>query len=210
MLTITLNKTDYQFPEELKELSYSNFLALMKCKDDLSKLELLMDVELRNLPSTIEKQMERLISLLDAFEKQIKSFLTGRSTEEIVSVKVFDKTLKFDKHLGKLAYWPFTNVKSIVKLMGKEPFNEYEHYTDLVGHYLYSKVAEYDEYKANDFCEEYVANMPFAEVVRLGDFFLYTQRHLWMSKQKSYKAKLTLTKLKLVSMFSTSTKMATS
>jgi len=206
MYTFTLNRQKLNMPNTLSELTYADFLRFIACKTDLEKIEVLTGENLRDLPSDCEKAMSNIIALMDKFESQVNDYLAGRKDpEETTTVNVFDKVVKFDKNLGQLPYWPFTKVKDVIKKMGKEPFNSYEYYTALVGHYLYSKLNEYDEYKAEAFSEEYVSAMPFTDVIALGDFFLFIQHRLWMTNLNYLKAKLQMKKKKLASMFLLST-----
>lgn len=208
MLQFTLSDKTYTMPDKLDELTYGTFLKYIKAEGDLAKLELLLDADLKGLDSTpkTERQMAGVIPQLDNLDELIQDYLHNKtSPEDKAAITILGKECKFDKDLGKLSYWGLNKVKGIVKKMGKEPFNEYEHYTSLVANYTYDKFQPYNEYKAEEFGEEVINQLPFTHVIKLGDFFLYMQLHLWMPKTSSYKLKFQVKKNRLASMFSLST-----
>jgi len=207
MLQFTLSGQTYTMPDKLEELSYGSFLKYVKAGSDISRLEVLLNTDLNDLDGTpkTERQMAGVIGLMSAFDEQIKDFLTNKPMpENEIQIKILGKALRFDKDLGKLPYWALTKVKSLIKQMGKEPFNEYENYTSLVANYVYSKFETYDEYKAEQFGEDVINELPFTHVIKLGDFFLYMQHHLWMPKTDYSKLKSQQRKNRLASMFSLS------
>lgn len=180
MLQFKLNKQTYQMPTA-DELTYQQYIELQGKKTDLERLEYLLGAELKNIPDSCEREMNAVLNILDGLRSEISQTI---KTPEQTTVTVLGNELKFDKDLGKLAYWPMTKVKAIIQSMGEEPFNAHEHYGSMVAHYLYSKIAEYDEYKAEEFAIEVVNQMHYADVIRLGDFFLYMQRRFWSPKLK--------------------------
>lgn len=185
MLQFKLSNKDYTMPE-MVDLSYGMFLKLLKCETDYSRLELLLNADLSVLDGSekTERQMSGTIALLNNLLEDIHDWLNNRPTaEESKTITVMGKVIKFNKDLGKLPYWPLTKVKDIVKQMGDEPFNQHEHYSSLVANYIYPKFNKYNEYEAEQFAEDVVNELPFKDVIALGDFFLYTQRHLWMQKR---------------------------
>lgn len=193
-----INLKQVAFPT-LIGLTYEKFLGLIKLDSDLKKLNLLLDTDLSELPGDkkTEQVMANLTFLLVALEGDIKDWLKNRQKHaDNYTIDVLGRQIKFNKDLGKLPYWPLTKVKDIVKQMGNEPFNEYEHYTDLVANYLYAKFDKYDEYKADEFGQDVINKLPFTHVIELGDFFLYMQCHLWLPKSECLKLKRTVTKSK--------------
>lgn len=184
MLAIKINKKDYKMLE-IEDITFDVFLKFDQCKTAKEQLDLLLNTDTSDIPDTCAKEIERILGLIDGIEANIMEFISGcGNPEEHIEVKIFDQVIKFNKDLGKLAYWPMTKIKSMIKAMGKEPFNKYDHYKSFVGHYLFSKISTYNEYKAEDFSNEVVGLMPFKTVIRLGDFFLYMQRHLWMPRSE--------------------------
>lgn len=207
MLSFTLSGQQYTMPDQLSELTYGRFLQYAKADSDLDKLQILLNADLSGLEGTdkVAKQMAGCIGLLNNFDTLVSEFLHNKATpEDTIQCEVLGKQLWFDKDLGKLPYWALTKVKELIKKMGGEPFNEYEHYISLVANYLYSKFETYDEYKAEQFGEDVINELPFTTVIKLGDFFLYMQHHLWMPKTKYYNLKFQQKRKALVSMFSLS------
>lgn len=183
MLSIKINNQPYQLPE-VDDLAFDVYCKLAECKTDKAKLELLLNADLSTIPAKCEREVNNALVLVDLVQDEIQGFLSGElKPQETIEVKLFDTKVKFTKDLGKLAYWPMTKVKALIKAMGTEPYNKHDHYKSLVGHYLYSKINTYDEYLAEDFCNDVVGKLPFKTVLMLGDFFLFTQRHLWLPKK---------------------------
>lgn len=208
MQQFKLSGKQYTIPSELEEVNYEMFIRFIKCETDLAKLQVLTGEKLTNIEGTkkVEQQMANVITLVDMLENDIQYWLHKKSnSDDIIAITILGKKLQFDKDLGKLPYWGLTKVKSIVKQMGKEPFNEYEHYTSLVANYVYSKFETYDEYKAEEFGGDVIKLLPFQHVIKLGDFFLYMQHRYWMPKTNYYSLKFQRMKKTLVSMFSLST-----
>lgn len=194
MLAIKINKKDYKMLE-IEDITFDVFLKFDQCKTAKEQLDLLLNTDTSDIPDTCAKEIERILGLIDGIEANIMEFISGcGNPEEHIEVKIFDQVIKFNKDLGKLAYWPMTKIKSMIKAMGKEPFNKYDHYKSFVGHYLYAKINKYDEYMAEQFCEDVVTKMPFKTVLMLGDFFLYMQRHLWMPKSECLQLNRTMKK----------------
>ncbi len=205
MIQFILNHESYTAPE-LDELTIDQFVGIIDGKSDYDRLNSWFDFP-KELPGTdrSEKEVSSLIKLLDAMVKEANVYLTNPI--EPKDIIVMSTGVKFTKDLGKLPYWALTKVKDCIKAMGKQPFNKYDHYKTLVGHYIYTKVTgkEYNEYSAEQFIEDVVSQMNRKEVLSLGDFFLYMQHHLWMPKKDYLKVNVQLKKLKLASMFSIST-----
>jgi len=206
MLQFKLNGETLQMPE-IHELTYDKFVKLIDLKTDRERIELLTGADMSKLPATAEKAVANLIGLIDGLIDEIAAYLANPiAPEEKYNVTFFDRPFYLTKDLGKLPYWPMTKVKDMIKAMGKEPFNKYDHYKSLVGHYVYEKATglPYDEYKAEQFCEDVIGTMPFQVVLGLGDFFLYMQRHLWLPKKDCSQMKQALKKSARVLKFSTS------
>jgi hypothetical protein len=204
-----LNKQEYNFPM-VEEISISTFIKYRECKSDLEKLNMLMDTDLSNLPASCEKELLAVIGLLNGLDKDIQSRLNKPlDVSDIETIHVLNKTIKFDKDLGRLPYWPMTKVKAVIKGMGDDAFNHYENYQSLVAHYLYCKVTglPYNEYKAEEFSNEVVADLGWQEVLRLGDFFLFMLRDIWMPKANLLEVNRTLKKYRPASKFLTSMEM---
>jgi hypothetical protein len=184
MLAIKINKKDYKMLE-IEDITFDVFLKFDQCKTAKDQLDLLLNTDTSDIPDSCAKEIEKILGLIDGIEANIMEFISGcGNPEEHIEVKIFDQVIKFNKDLGKLAYWPMTKVKAMIKAMGNEPFNKYDHYKSFVGHYLFAKIGTYDEYLAEQFCDDVVSTMPFKTVLSLGDFFLYMQRHLWMPKRE--------------------------
>lgn len=207
MQSLTISGKEYNMPDVLNDLAYGAFLAYCKAETDIDRLTALLGEPLTDLEGTpkVERQMTNALALMDAFDKEIADWLhqkgDPKDTDEIT---IMGKVCKFGNDLGTLPYWALTKVKAIIKEMGNEPYNQYEHYTSLVANYTYAKFKPYNEYEAETFGEEVINQLPFTSVIQLGDFFLYMQCRLWMPKISCYKLKFQLKKSRLASMFSLS------
>lgn len=206
---VTLNKEIYFLPI-VEELSIDEFIKLAGCKRDIDKLELLLNANLSELSATPKttKQVSGILALIDGLEKEIEAFLKGEiNPEENISFKILNTKIELDSDLGKLPYWAMVKVKAMIKEMGDEPFNKYEHYKNLVAHFTYCLVTKfkYNEYKAEEYANDVIGGLPFQMVVRLGDFFLYTQHRSWMRKQDYWTTKVQMLKKKLALKFSINT-----
>jgi hypothetical protein len=185
-----IKDTSYEFPL-LEEINLNKFVKLQTCKTDLQKLGVLMDCDLSEISSRPDalQCFSGLIKLLDTLNKEITEFLKSPPKEDNHEVLMIMATPIDAKHINKTkrSIWEQMTLAGIIKRMGKEPFNCYEQYNTLIGCYTYTMVTgdPYRESEVKEYTREIIGNLPFQEAIRMGDLFLYTERHHWNNKKAS-------------------------
>ncbi len=180
-----IKDTAFTFPF-LEEITIDQFVKLNLYKTDLEKLQLLMgNLDAIKQTKNPQQYMTSFIGLLDGLTLEIQEFLKHLSQQQEGNKLVIMAT-EINLHMDSVKRTIREKIVllSLIKSMGNEPFNCYIKYKKLVGYYSYTMVSKrkFGTQKADEYTEEVIGQMPFQDVIRLGDYFLYAERKLWLPK----------------------------
>jgi hypothetical protein len=182
-------------------VSIKMFIELDKASSDYELLKVFIGDLVDSLN---EQQAINCIKLADKAKQEVIEWIHNPTK---VKLQVLDKEITLPDSIGELPYWPITKVKAIIEKMGDGPFNTYEYYPEMVGHYIYCLVTgrTYMESEAEEFCKEVIQDIDYRIIIQMGDFFLSKHSNVLLQKRTYSLQVLKALRLKLASKFSKST-----
>lgn len=186
-----------RIPHSIEDVTMRRFLSFrnVPIKDDLAMIYWLLDSkdEFKDSSKT-EKEIEGLFNLTDDTVESIYMFMDNgpQQNEKLKSVEILGDTLNLEKLVySSLPYWPYVVTKKLVENEFKKAekenrdFDLTDKYPEIVAHYLYRAATDrvYNETDAESFAEV-ILDLPFTQVIRLGNFFLNKQKSIAKLKRK--------------------------
>lgn len=186
-----------RIPQSIEDVTMRRFLAFrnVPIKEEQPLVQWLLDSteDLADTAKT-EREIQNLFSLTDDTVESIYMFMGNgpQQNEKLKSVDILGDTLNLEKLVySSLPYWPYVVTKKLVENEFKKAekenrdFDLTDKYPEIVAHYLYRAATDrvYNETDAENFAEV-ILDLPFTQVIRLGNFFLNKQKSIAKLKRK--------------------------
>lgn len=221
MYAFTLNKKAYTIPEKAYELKIGQFMAIrnLKVDDELGLLTILMGetptVNIQNDQEAEQfgKELSGAYALTDILKQDLDLCVSSGvllAQPKTVQLLGMDISIK-DNFVNTAPYWGYVHTKAgiieRIKSGKDEAFDATDLIPGIIAHNLYSLVTknDYNEEAAEKFKDDVLTEMSFIQAMQLGNFFLFQQKSLWVSKRKRLITYLQRLKSNLVSRFLRST-----
>lgn len=214
MYAFTLNKQAYTIPEKAYELTIGQFIAIRNLKpdDELGLLTILMgeapqvNIQSAEEAEQLSKELSGAYALIGMLKEDLDLCITSGvllAQPKRVQLLGMDIEIK-DNFVNSAPYWGYVHTKSAIQeriKFGKdEAFDATDMIPGIIAHNLYCLVTKnsYNEEAAEKFKADVLTEMSFIQAMQLGNFFLFQQKSLWVSRRKRLRTYLQRLKSTLV------------